>query len=212
MDSEHADGIADLYERLANRYIADRSRGCANEQAWLNRFLAGMRPESERRVLDIGCGAGAPIGKWLMDRGCKLTGIDTSPTLIAHCRRTLPAGEWSVADMRRLNFNRTFDGLIAWDSFFHLKHDDQRRMFGVFEEHAAPGAMLMFTSGPEHGTAMGSYHGEPLYHASLAADEYQLLLSQHGFVVVEHVTEDPMCGDHTIWLARFMGEEELTED
>ena len=38
-------------------------------------------------------------------------------------------------------------------------------MFGVFARHAAPGARLMFTSGPSEGESIGSYHGEPLYHA-----------------------------------------------
>lgn len=55
---------------------------------------------------------------------------------------------------------------------------------------------------PNHGVAMGSYHGEPLYHASLAAEEYRGLLEANGFRVAEHVSEDPNCGRHTIWLAQ----------
>jgi hypothetical protein len=49
---------------------------------------------------------------------------------------------------------------------------------------------------------MGTYQGEPLYHASLAPDEYRVLLNEHGFDVVSYVPEDPGCGRHTIWLAR----------
>jgi len=61
---------------------------------------------------------------------------------------------------------------------------------------------LMFTSGPAHGEAIGTFQGEPLYHASLDAREYRSLLNTSGFDVVAHVTEDPACGNHTIWLAR----------
>jgi hypothetical protein len=104
--------------------------------------------------------------------------------------------------MRTLRLGSVHDGILAWDSFFHLCRDDQRAMFGVFRRHAAPEAALMFTSGPHDGEAVGSYHGEPLYHASLAPDEYRALLDRHGFDVVAHVTEDPQCGGHTIWLAR----------
>ena len=50
--------------------------------------------------------------------------------------------------MRKLALQRKFSGILAWDSFFHLCHDDQRRMFPVFRAHAAPKAALMFTSGP----------------------------------------------------------------
>jgi hypothetical protein len=75
-------------------------------------------------------------------------------------------------------------------------------MFPIFRLHAANGAALMFTSGTGHGVAMGSYHGEPLYHASLAPEEYRALLEGNGFRVEAHVSEDPNCGRHTIWLAQ----------
>src|ERR1700733_3290063 len=85
---------------------------------------------------------------------------------------------------------------------FHLTHDDQRRMFPIFRRHASPGAALMFTSGGSHGEAIGSYHGEPLYHASLAPEEYRSLLKSAGFRLVAHLVDDPNCGGHTVWLAR----------
>jgi hypothetical protein len=104
--------------------------------------------------------------------------------------------------MRDLDLGRRFAGLLAWDSLFHLRQADQRRMFDVFRRHAAPGAALMFTSGPAHGVAMGTYRGEPLYHASLDPAEYRSLLAAAGFAVVAHVAEDPGCGGRTIWLAQ----------
>ena len=61
----------------------------------------------------------------------------------------------------------------------------------------------MFTSGPSHGDAIGELEGQALYHSSLNGDEYRKLLDRHGFEVVRHVVEDPDCGHHTVWLARF---------
>jgi hypothetical protein len=75
-------------------------------------------------------------------------------------------------------------------------------MFPIFRAHVAPRGVLLFTSGPEHGEAIGNLYGEPLYHASLAADEYRCLLGRNGFDVVQHVVEDPACGGHTVWLAQ----------
>jgi hypothetical protein len=49
---------------------------------------------------------------------------------------------------------------------------------------------------------VGSYRGEPLYHASLDGAEYRALLHDAGFNVVTHVVEDPSCGLRTIWLAQ----------
>jgi hypothetical protein len=62
----------------------------------------------------------------------------------------------------------------------------------------------MFTTGTHAGEAIGTFKGEPLYHASLDPDEYRELLDQHGFDVVSHVAHDPGCGGRTIWLAQLM--------
>jgi trans-aconitate methyltransferase len=131
--------------------------------------------------------------------------VDSSPTLIARCRERFPQQKWLVADMRSLSLEKQYNGLLAWDSFFHLSPDDQRGMFPIFKRHAAPDAALMFTSGPSHGEAVGSYAGEPLYHASLAEEEYRRLLEDNGFLVVSHVSEDAECSGHTVWLARAVG-------
>jgi SAM-dependent methyltransferase len=196
-----ADRIVDLYERKAHDWAADRRRqGRFFEQGWLDRFLSHAAPGGS--ILDIGCGFGAPIAAYLIAQGFQVTGVDSSPTMISLCQRDFPDHDWRVADMRNLALGRPFGGILAWDSFFHLTFDDQRRMFPIFAAHAAPGAPLMFTSGPDHGEAIGNLHGEPLYHASLAPDEYRALLAANGFTVIDARMNDPDCGGHSIWLAR----------
>jgi cyclopropane fatty-acyl-phospholipid synthase-like methyltransferase len=138
----------------------------------------------------------------MAQRGLRVTGVDSSPTMISLCRSRLPDCEWIVADMRTLSLGRRFDGIVAWDSFFHLDHDDQRRMFDVFAKHAAAGASLMFNAGPHHGEAIGEYRGDPLYHASLAPDEYAALIDRFGFELIEHAANDTRAGGRTAWLCR----------
>lgn len=140
------------------------------EQEWLDGFIALM--PSGGSVLDIGCGTGEPIGTYLEGRGLQITGIDSSPVMIEICPYRHPDQRLQAADMRGLTLGETFNGILAWDSFFHLTPDDQRAMFSVFKAHAHQGTALMFTS--QHGEAIGSYRGEELYHASLAPDEYRV--------------------------------------
>jgi len=104
--------------------------------------------------------------------------------------------------MRGLQLGRSFDGILAWDSFFHLSHDAQRTMFPVFAAHAHRDTFLMFNTGPAFGEAIGSYRGDSLYHASLDPTEYDTLLARHGFDGVDRVIEDPQAGGRTVWLAR----------
>ncbi len=197
--SSPADAIIDLYQRHAATYDGLRGK-LLMEGPWLARFRALLAPDAA--ILDIGCGTGQPIARHLGEQGHAVTGVDSAPAMIALCRSRFPEGDWQVADMRKLALGRRFGGLIAWDSFFHLTPEDQRGMFAVFAAHAAPGAALLFTSGPAHGEAIGTFEGEPLYHGSLAPGEYRALLAENGFSVVEHVVEDPSCGGHTIWLAQ----------
>jgi SAM-dependent methyltransferase len=194
--------IAGLYERHARAFDRDRSKTLF-ERAWLDRFLALVPTGGS--VLDIGCGSGEPIARHIVGSRRRVTGVDSAPALLALCRERLPDQEWILADMRALDLGRRFDGLIAFDSLFHLAHDDQRRMFPRFARHAEAGAPLLFTSGPAHGEAVGTYDGEPLYHASLDAGEYRTLLAENGFAVVAHVAEDQDCGGHTVWLAQKEG-------
>ena len=200
MASEEAARIIDLYQRKAKDWIESRARGSLFEKPWLDRFRA--LPPSAGPILDLGCGSAEPMAAYLIELGHLVVGVDSSPAMIDACRKRFPEQEWIVADMRHLALQRRFSGILAWDSFFHLCHDDQRRMFPLFRAHALPNAALMFTSGPADGEAIGRFGGEPLYHASLDPAEYRSLLDRNGFRVVSHVVEDPDCGGHTIWLAQ----------
>lgn len=198
-----AEDIIGFYRRHALEWVGDRSRQSKFiEKAWLDRFTALIPPDST--ILDLGCGPGKPMAAYLLSHRFKICGVDSSPEMIAMARDNFPGSEWLIADMRQLALDRRFAGVTAWDSFFHLDFDDQRRMFPVFRAHAAPGAPLLFTSGPRHGEAIGELHGEPLYHASLDPDEYRGLLTANGFKVIDARMEDPDCGGHSVWLAQCM--------
>lgn len=192
--------VIDLYERRAAEWEADRRLTDFAERAWLDRWI-DLIPAGGR-VLDIGCGFGWPIADYLIRRGLHVTGIDASPAMIARCREAFPDQQWHVADMRELDLPCPFDGIVAWDSFFHLAGTDQQAMFRIFRKHAAAGCALLFTSGPEEGEAIGRLYGEKLHHASLSPDHYRTLLGDNDFVVRTHRAEDPACGGHTVWLAQ----------
>ncbi len=198
--SEYADQIVDIYRRHARAWTTAREAADFVEAPWIERFLALLPPGSA--ILDLGCGSGVPIGRHLAGQGHALTGVDSAPEMVSLFQTHLPDHSAQVCDMRRLTLASSFDGVIAWDSFFHLSHQDQRMMFGTFQTHTHPGAALMFTSGPAFGEAIGSLEGEPLYHSSLDGEEYRRLLAANRFEPVAQVNEDPQCGGRTVWLAR----------
>jgi SAM-dependent methyltransferase len=145
--------IAGHHERQARDWGADRRALPWVDRPWIDLF-AGLLPAGGA-VLDLGCGGGDPVATSLLACGPNVTGVETSPTLISLCRERMPAGRWVVADMRTLGLDARFDGLLAWDSFFHLKPDDQAAIFPVFTAHASRGAVLMFNAGPARSEAIG---------------------------------------------------------
>lgn len=186
------------YEKHAAAWDRDRQSSFWNDKIWHDRFIARLGDRAT--VLDLGCGQARPVAQHMVESGLHVTGIDSSPAMIAFCRERLPDQQWIIGDMRRLALGRRFDGILAWDSYFHLNHADQRQMFAIFADHAHAGTILMFNTGPQHGEGVGEYKGDPLYHASLSPAEYQALTAHHGFRVLAHTANDAEAGGRTVWL------------
>jgi ubiquinone/menaquinone biosynthesis C-methylase UbiE len=91
------------------------------------------------KVLDVGCGSGEPLARYFIERGYEVTGVDVVEEMLEMCRARFPQMKWLHGDMRRLDIHERFEIVIAWDSYFHLPPDDQRRMFGTFCNHTSPG-------------------------------------------------------------------------
>ena len=189
--------IVDLYERRAEDWIDDRGRVLTEaDQVWLDRFTDGLAPGDA--VLDVGCGSGRPMAAALLEWGFRVAGVDSSARLVAHATRELPDGDFRQADMRTLDLGRTFAGVLAWHSLFHLSPGDQRHALPRILDHAAPCSVVMFSSGPSRGHAIGDWRGEPLYHGSLAPEDYEAELTRHGF----RVEKGEWAVEGWVWLAR----------
>jgi len=192
------DDILPAYEREAARWARERNRTLWEEPA-LQATVAGRAPGLA--VLDLGCGAGEPIAAWYAARGDRVTGVDGAAAMITEFCARLPGAEAILADMRGLSLHRRFDVIVSFNALFHLSPADQRAMFPVFAAHAAPGARLLFTSGPAAGEAIGRVGDSPVYHASLSPEDYRRLLAGAGFDVLWFRPEDATLKGHSVWLA-----------
>lgn len=148
--------VIDLYDRNAAEWESLRGT-TLTEQPWLSAFLAAV-PAAGKEVLDIGCGSGVPVARWLIGQGCRVTGVDGAAALIDRARSAFPDHRWIVEDMRTLSLTDKFHGLVAWHSFFHLPAEDQPAMFGHFGRLSAPGG----------GTDVHQRHDRPMARQSAA--------------------------------------------
>lgn len=187
-----------VYDTHALAYDQQRSK-ILFEKPWLDKFIARLPPGG--KVLDLGCGSGQPISEYLINQGFDVTGIDASKAMLDLCRSRLPDSNWIQMDMRELELNTQFNGIISWWSFFHLNQDEQRQAIPLFNKHLNPGGSLILTIGHISGEAIGTVAGKEVYHSSLDADEYRNVLESLGFDDIEIKLQDESCGQSSILLA-----------
>lgn len=192
----------EIYERNAARFDQERHK-ILIERPWLERFLSAIGPEAgtSPRILDMGCGAGEPVAAFLIGQGCKVTGLDFSEPMLEIARARFPAADWRFGDMRGLDLAEQFDGIVGWDSFFHLTRAEQRDLLPRLAAHLKPGGALLLTVGPEEGEVTGHVGDDRVFHSSLSPRDYEQILQAAGMTILAFVPEDPECDFHTLLLA-----------
>ena len=76
---------------------------------------------SNASVLDVGCGTGLPLTRVLIDHGCQVVGVDSSPNMLQHFARNLPEVPTICAPIQDCELDgRTFDAAHMWGVMFFL--------------------------------------------------------------------------------------------
>ncbi len=90
-------------------------------------ITAAFAPLAGKRLLDIGCGAGA-LARSLSERGADVVGVDPNAEALALARKAVPAGTFQRAGAESLPFgNGSFGGAIFLNSLHHVPEPLMRR-------------------------------------------------------------------------------------
>ena len=114
MRAVSGESISDLvrrgYDEAADRYLAGRDLFASRR--FLDRFIDLVPPPAT--VLDVGCGAGVPIDRSLVDAGYDVVGIDISARQIELARERVPEARFEVRDMLELQESEfSMDGAVT---------------------------------------------------------------------------------------------------
>ena len=74
--SDIADRIIDHYERHAREWDFDRNLYVSrwNDKPWHDRLIAALPTGAS--ILDLGCGSGSPVAKYMAANGLRVTGLE----------------------------------------------------------------------------------------------------------------------------------------
>jgi SAM-dependent methyltransferase len=140
--------VRDAYDDVADAWGRARRSASPNprEVEWLERFFAQL-PDGAR-VLDLGCGSGAPILTKLVDHGYRVTGVDLSREQLLQARKRCPGVNLLQGDMATLELApAAFDGVIAYDSLWHVPRTEHQHVFSSLGNWLVPGGAALLTLG-----------------------------------------------------------------
>ncbi len=192
--------VAEAYDRIAEAWLA--ARGSASglpAPRLLDAFAAPLRKGAA--VLDLGCGGGVPVARDLVARGFRVTGLDASRSMVDHARRAVPAATFVHGDMRTADSGGPFDGIVAWDSVFHLPRADHPALFRRLAAWLRRGGRLLISLGGSEGQFVAEMLGEAFYFAGHEPADAVAMLEAAGLAVEAWEVDDPSSRGHIAVLA-----------
>jgi SAM-dependent methyltransferase len=113
------------------------------DRALLAAFAELVCAAGNVRVADVGCAPGR-VTILLHQLGLDAFGIDLSPGMVAHARRTYPGLCFEVGSMLALELPDNFlGGLLTYYSIIHIPWDRRPEVFTEFHRVLVPGGQLM---------------------------------------------------------------------
>ena len=169
------------YNKIADQWSAERHTSFVSEL--ISDLASRVSPGGH--ILDIGCGTGRPIDSYLSEQGFQITGIDFTENLLNQAKALdLSNARFHLCDFFDYQPDQKFDGIIAYDSFFHFPKEKQATIYSRVAHWMHPGAYLLFTHGIKEGEITDSMYGEMFYYSCLNATDVFDLMRDAGLEVI----------------------------
>lgn len=135
-------------------------------------------------ILDVGCGTGFPNTVYLSEQGFRITGIDSAAEMIKIAQSTnIPGASFFETDFFDFRTEIKFDGIIAWDSLWHLPKAKQEMIYPKMCEMLHPGGYFLFSHGKVDNEHVDQMFGEPFYYSALEKEKVIGLLNSNYFSI-----------------------------
>ncbi|MFI1018629.1 class I SAM-dependent methyltransferase [Streptomyces sp. NPDC020965] len=181
------DGIVEVYASM----FADRLETQPIARNMIRTFAELVRGTGNPRVADVGCGPGH-LTAMLHDLGLEAFGVDLSPAMVDHARRTQPALRFDEARMEALPVeDGTLGGVLAHYSMIHTPPEELPALLAEQVRVLAPGGLLLVSFYGTEGTEPVRFDHKVTPAYSWPADRFAELLAGAGLVTFARLLHDP---------------------
>ena len=174
---------------------------------YVDRVLEGL--PAGAKVLDLGCGTGEPVAKYVVERGFRITGVDESAEMLKFARQIVPEAELIHADMASVEFLDTFDAAVAWDSMFHVERRHHAAIYRKLAAALRTDARLLLSVGgsaPAEDNAVEGFtsemYGQTFYYSGFDPVVTREIIEESGFEIELWEVDDPSSRGHVAVIAR----------
>jgi cyclopropane fatty-acyl-phospholipid synthase-like methyltransferase len=191
--------VRESYDKIASAYAAQRDE--FKNDSYLARLAVLLVPGA--KVLDVGCGAGVPVDRYLLAKGLKISGIDISATQIELARRSNPAGEYAVRDMLGLvpgEYN--VDAVVSFYTIFHAPRETHATLLWVLRSFLTESGLLLATMGSTEWEGIEEFHGAEMFWSHYDATTNRSLVEAAGFEVLLDEIDTSGGERHQVLLAK----------
>src|SRR6266508_842668 len=176
------------YDAIAERYLG-WSLECdwPGRRLYLQSFLAALERPAD--VLELGCGAGLPVTRALVDAGHRVTAVDLSSAQLELARRHVPKAQLVQADMAELRFPADeFDGVCAFYSLTHVPRDRHAELLAQIAAWLRPQGIFVASFGATDNPRQmeSDWLGAPMFFSHFDAETNRRMVEQAGFELVQH--------------------------
>lgn len=206
--------VGEGYDTIAARYLEGVLASASPVRRW---FLAEIveRLPGNGRVLELGCGAGVPVGRTLARRA-RYVGVDLSRAQLALARANLPDVPLVQADITSMGWRPgSFDAIVAFYVFNHvaparfeptlLRIAGWLRPGGFFAASLPAGDSSFEDVEPD-------WSGVPMYFSGITEDEQDRVFGRSGLTTDLAEIRDEDEGDEIVRFRWVIARKGLTMD
>ncbi|MFC1475426.1 class I SAM-dependent methyltransferase [Candidatus Zixiibacteriota bacterium] len=166
------------YDKIAGRYVEEREK--IDNWQEIDEFCAKL--PAKAKILDVGCGTGIPIARYLSQNGFEVVGIDLSKEMVTVAKRNVQGARFLQMNMTDIEFPpESFDGLISCYAIFHVPRSEHAAIFQSFYRILKPDGILLASVGAGDWEGVEDYHGVDMFWSHFDPLTTQSLITEAGF-------------------------------